>query len=468
MDSTTAAVSGVLVLGAFIAGGVLGFLLFRAMQRRTERQIAVDKEQIQNGFTAAANQFLVTAQTSLLTSAKEALERQSQAQSSELQTKKELIDQRLQDTNASLSILRSQIDAFDGKQAEVLGKFRTDFTRNAEETLKNAQHTLLTVAEERLKRETAENVGELDTRKQLIDQRLDEVNATLEKVRGLMQEFDGKQDSRMSGLDAQIRLLTQTTTGLERALKDNRARGQLGEQIAESILDLCGLILDVHYRKQQSIEADNGKVRPDFTFMLPNGLKLNMDSKFPLDNYLEYLHAESETEGNVLKERFLKNDVRARIKEVTSKEYINVKQNTLDYVLLFIPSEPVYRFMLDEDANLFAEALQKKVVLCSPLTLYSIVQVIHQAARNFRVEQNAQEILSVLTEFTKQWQMFADELDKMGDQLDRAQDQYRKLSGVRTDKLQKQMDRTSALSAAAELSEVVVQPVAIAVLESGE
>ena len=445
MDSTSAIVVGLLTIISFMIGGVSGFLVFRTLDRRTEGQKVLDQQQITNDFKAAANEFLVSAQQNLTTTAKHALEAQSQAQASDLQTKKELIDQRLQDTNASLTTLKTQIEAFDGKQAATLSKFETEFRRQTEETLKNAQETLLTVADERLKRETAENAGELDTKKQLIDHRLDEVNATLERVRSLLQEFDTKQDSRVTSLDTQISLLTKTTTGLERALKDNRARGQLGEQMAESILELCGLSRGIDYLVQQTIVGDEGKSRPDFTFLLPNNLTLNMDSKFPLDNYLQYIEADSEADQKAYKDKFLKTDVRKRIKEVTGKDYINSEQNTLDYVLLFIPSEPIYRFVLNEDEKIFHEALSNRVVLCSPLTLYSIVQVIRQASRNYRVEKNSREILNLLGTFTKKWAMYVEEMDDMGKSLDAARTHYDNLLGTRTRMLQVQMNRAQRL-----------------------
>ncbi|MBL8147047.1 MAG: DNA recombination protein RmuC [Anaerolineae bacterium] len=137
--------------------------------------------------------------------------------------------------------------------------------------------------------------------------------------------------------------------------------------------------------------------------------------------------------------------MRKRIKEVTGKDYINSEQNTLDYVLLFIPSEPIYRFVLNEDEKVFHEALSNRVVLCSPLTLYSIVQVIRQATRNYRVEKNSREILNLLGNFTKRWAKYVEEMDKMGKSLDAARTHYDNMLGTRTRMLQVQMDKAQRL-----------------------
>ena len=87
---------------------------------------------------------------------------------------------------------------------------------------------------------------------------------------------------------------------------------------------------------------------PDYTFPLPQGRKVNMDVKFPLDNYVRYLEAERDADRETLKAQFLR-DVKARIKEVTTRDYINPEENTLDYVLVFIPNEQVYAFINEND-----------------------------------------------------------------------------------------------------------------------
>lgn len=446
METSTILAAVLIAILSFVVGAITGFFLNRTIERNTRQQAANSHVKMEDSFKAAANEFLSSAQTSLIASAKLELGTQSEAQRKELQAKEELIDRRLQDTNASLTALKTQIDAFDGNQAAMLGKFSTDFTRSAEETLMNAQETLIKLANERLKSETTENKVELESKRQIIDQRLNDLNSTLDKVRTLIQDFDSKQEVRITSLDTQISSLTQTTKGLEHALKDNRARGRLGEQIAESVLELCGLSKGIDYLVQQTIEGEDGNnVRPDFTFLLPNDYTLNMDSKFPLDNYMSYLQADSETDQKTYKEKFLRTDIRGHIKKITGKAYINPEQNTLDYVLLFIPSEPIYRFLLDEDDSVFKEALSSHVVLCSPLTLYSIVQVIRQSARNYRVEKNSREILTLLATFTRKWEMYVEEMDKIGKSLDAARVQYDYVVGTRTHMLQLEMNKANRL-----------------------
>ncbi len=87
------------------------------------------------------------------------------------------------------------------------------------------------------------------------------------------------------------------------------------------------------------------------------------------------------------KTQFLR-DVRTRIKEVTTRDYINPEDNTLDYVLVFIPNEQVYAFINQNDPEIMDEALKSKVILCSPFTLFAILAVIRQSIDNFSMDKD--------------------------------------------------------------------------------
>ena len=184
--------------------------------------------------------------------------------------------------------------------------------------------------------------------------------------------------------------------------------------------------------------------RPDYTFWLPQGMKVNMDVKFPLNGYLRYLEAETETDRDKSKAQFLR-DVRTRIKEVTTRDYINPEEKTLDYVLVFIPNEQVYAFINQNDPGLMDEALKSKVILCSPFTLFAILAVIRQSLDNFSMEKTAGEILGLVKNFRKEWERFGDCMTKMGEKLSGAQDEFRKLTTTRQSKLDRSIQKIEDL-----------------------
>jgi DNA recombination protein RmuC len=212
--------------------------------------------------------------------------------------------------------------------------------------------------------------------------------------------------------------------------------------MAEDVLRLVGFIENVNYLKQKTLQGAG--TRPDFTFLLPRNLKLNMDVKFPLDNYMKFLEASSEVEKAKFRNDFLR-DVRERIKEVTTRDYINPEQNTLDYVLLFIPNEQIYAFIHEQDSSILDSGIKSKVVLCSPLTLVAVLAVIRQAVDNFALEQTSTEILSLLGSFKKQWDAFLQKMEVLGKRIDDAQKEYESLVTTRRRQLERPLSKIEEL-----------------------
>ncbi len=312
------------------------------------------------------------------------------------------------------------------------------------QALNKSSENFLNLAEQRLQRQTAVHSSELDAKKGLIDQQLNTMTQRLDQVTGIIKDFEDKRAEKLGALSSELDRLIHTSSLLQQALADNRSRGQWGERIADDILRIAGFVEGVNYTKQVSIEVDaKKKSRPDFTFNLPNGMLLHMDSKFPLDNYLRYLEGKSNGNGDSYKSAFLR-DVRARIKEIKDRGYIDAVQ-TVDCVLIFIPNEQIYRFIHEEDNTIIDDALQQQVILCSPLTLYVVLAVIRQAIDNFKLEQASRDILRLLSEFKKQWREYTKCMDEVGSALDKAQEAYHDLLTRRQRALDKPLQRVDML-----------------------
>jgi DNA recombination protein RmuC len=157
--------------------------------------------------------------------------------------------------------------------------------------------------------------------------------------------------------------------------------------------------------------------------------------------------------------------VRLRLREVTTRDYVDPGANTVDCVLLFIPNEQVYGFIQQQDRTLLDDALRHKVVLCSPLTLFAVLAVIRQAVESFRISQSAQEVLTLLQGFQKQWDKFVEQMDKVGRSISAAGNAFEELEGTRRRQLERQLDRIEALPTAAGTgtAPTVAPPVARAV-----
>jgi len=276
-----------------------------------------------------------------------------------------------------------------------------------------------------------------------IEKETDKVKTLLSDEMGNRRQTFGSISSQLSGAAQQTSELVKVTHALSTALAHPTIRGQWGERMVEDILAPIGFVEGINYVKQSTtVGVTQG--RPDFTFFLPRDFKVNLDSKFPLDNYLAYSKSKNEHERKELRKKFL-GDVRRRMKELANKEYINPEAKTVDFVLLFIPNEQVYSFINVYDPTFFDEAIANKVVLCSPWTLYPVISIIHKSIDNFILEKTTSELLPLMNGFDKQWQEFNSCLEKIGKKISEAQKEYEHLIGTRQRQLDKVLNQIDSL-----------------------
>ncbi len=330
---------------------------------------------------------------------------------------------------------------------DIAEKLKGIFATLSLEALSKNSEEFLKLAHQKLESATALGEKELEGKKRLIDQTFSDMKTELANVEDVMRSLEKDREHKFAQLSTNLDAmrqeaskLQQTTEQLKSALASSKARGQWGERMAEDVLRLAGFIEGINYAKQKA----QGSGRPDYTFFLPKGLCVNMDVKFPLDNYLRYCESRAEAEKENFKTQFLR-DVKDRIKEVTSRDYIDPEAKTVDYVIVFIPNEQVYAFINESDRSILDEAMKHKVIFCSPLTLYAILAVIRQAMDNFSLERTAHKILSVLAAFEKQYQAFCVSLEKMGDKIDDAKKEYESLVTTRKNQLDRQLKKVEEL-----------------------
>lgn len=333
----------------------------------------------------------------------------------------------------------------------VIEHVKLSFGSLSNEALAKANDEFFKIRKTLMESDRDVHVKELDSKKGLIDESLKSVKTELDKVQQLMVGLEkdratkyGELDSSLKSHQAQVQSLLQTANSLREALASTKARGQWGERMAEDVLRLAGFIENVNYFKQRTM--NEGRSRPDFSFPLPQGLMLNMDVKFPLDNYLRYLDSGNETEENRYRSDFLR-DVRSHVKAVCGRDYINPSEKTVDYVLLFIPNEQVYAFIHESDRALLDDAMKSKVIVCSPLTLYAILAVIRQASDNFAFERASEQILQSIDAFDKQWKLFVEKLETMGKKIEDSQKTFQELTTTRRRQLDRVIDKIQDLRA---------------------
>ena len=303
--------------------------------------------------------------------------------------------------------------------------------------------TVMSLAQQQLgavRDREAERIAGTESR---IGLQLQHMRGELDQVTTLVRQLERNRAEQMGSLAEQLaeagrqtRMLNETTNDLRQALSSSQARGQWGERMAEDVLQLAGFLEGVNYAKQRKL---HGGGVPDFTFLLPRGLELHMDVKFPLDNYLRYLDADCDTDRERYRKGFLR-DARDRVRELAARGY-REPDAAVDCVLLFIPNEALFGFIQEQDRGLVDEALQRKIVLCSPLTLFAVLAVVRQSVDNFQLERTTDEILALLADFRGQWDKYVDEFDKLGTHLTRAQKTYDTLTSTRRRQLERPLDK---------------------------
>lgn len=253
----------------------------------------------------------------------------------------------------------------------------------------------------------------------------------------------GKIDARLSENQKTQSLLDESTRLLREALASPGARGQWGERMAEDVLRAAGMQEGIQYLKQSTLES--GK-RPDFTFLLPKDGKLHMDVKFPAQNYLAYLEADSTAEAERLCRQFL-NDVRKHVKSLHKRGYA-AGNSDLDCVLLFIANESIYGFIHANDPDLFDDALAHKIVLCSPTTLYMTLGVIRHAMDTFALEQRTSEILDCLASVEQEWRRCSGQIATVHKQLGTLNNSVAELEGPRRRAMARRIAEMHSIEAA--------------------
>jgi DNA recombination protein RmuC len=367
----------------------------------------------------------------------------AEAVNDELRQQLERLNQKLTETESDLGDERGMRAAHEARYHEAVKNYQAmekdmldKFNTLSRKVLSENADDFLKLAEKTLKSQTIEGTKELEGKKDLIERSLKEMDKTLSDVKQRIEDVS-KGNIKVSALvDSHEKItsrLMDTTDHLTQALASSKKRGEWGERMAEDIINLVGMVEGVNYIKQTTLEGSSG--RPDYTFLMPNNLKLNMDVKFPLDNYINYLNADTDNDRKRYKDELIKS-TKIMIRDVTGREYINPADNTVDYVLVFIPNEQVYGFINESDATIMDEALKRKVVLCSPFTLYAVLAVIRQSIENFNLEQATAEMQILLGNFYKQWNLYKRSFDNMGKKIDEARREYEALVTTRTNKLE--------------------------------
>ena len=271
------------------------------------------------------------------------------------------------------------------------------------------------------------------------------LNPLKEKIEGFEKKVSESQKESIgmhSALKEQLNNLkdlnlqmSKEAINLTKALKgDSKAQGDWGETQLEILLEKANLAKNIHFTTQGGYRDEDGRLKkPDFIINLPDKRHLIVDSKVSLTNYEAYFNAEDEEQKNFHLKRHIES-IRKHIKELSEKKYETLYEiNTPDYVLMFVPIEPAYLLALNNNNQLYLEALDKNVVLVSTSTLLATLSTVSSMWRQENQKNNVLEIANHAGRLFDQFVNLTDDLIKVGTQLKTVQSSYdtsmKKLTG---------------------------------------
>ena len=273
-----------------------------------------------------------------------------------------------------------------------------------------------------------------------------ERTASLDGQIGNLHALMLKMLTEQAGAGERLALTAEQTSELHRVLASAKHRGDWGEILAEDVLQAAGLQHEINYVRQRKLSYGNG--RPDFTFVMPDGLELHLDSKFPLENFRRMEQADTDEAYEEARSAFV-SDMKRHIKALPARGYADA-EHTVGFVLLFIANKAIFDAATEADPDLMKFALSQHVAICCPQTLMSVLLIARNAANSFRVQRKTIDVLRCIEGFQVEWATFIKHLDKADSQLATFMGSWESLKGTRRNQLQKRLNRIDELDVAAD------------------
>ena len=237
--------------------------------------------------------------------------------------------------------------------------------------------------------------------------------------------------------------LRQETGNLVKALRQPIGRGQWGEVILEKVLQLSGMVENIHYMKQVSSTSSDGTIRPDVVVNLPNGKNIVIDSKAVMSAYLDALELKDDTEiENAYKNHA--SQLKARVNDLSKKEYFAQFQASPEFVILFLPAESLFSYALQFDKELLEYASLKNVILATPTTLIGLLRAVYYGWKQDEIARNAKEIGQSANEIYDRLAKMIEHFNNLGKSIRKSGEMFDKTAGSFNVMLRPSLNRLKA------------------------
>lgn len=338
-----------------------------------------------------------------------------------------------------------------------------------QEATSKAVADLLRVNEESRKVDTQAAEAALDKRQAEIKALTERIAKGQEKIEAEVRrrgEADLQTRTLLEQMGQTVGNLNAETAGLKKALRQPQTRGQWGELQLRRCVEIAGMTEHVDFELQETLHTEDGRLRPDARFLLPEGRSFVADSKVPLDAFLDAQEAEVESQRLVELERHAR-QAREHIRSLSSKDYQGqFKPGEMpDLVICFVPNEPALHAAFAADPTLFDYALERNVLVVSPTSLIGLLRTMELGWRQERMVAEAAEIADAAGTLHARFAKFLGDFDKVGRGLTSAATAYDSAVGSMERRLLPQLRKVEGLGVAPGKEIESPEPVEITVRE---
>ncbi|HUJ29090.1 MAG TPA: DNA recombination protein RmuC [Myxococcales bacterium] len=285
------------------------------------------------------------------------------------------------------------------------------FAALSQKALQASNEQFLQLARESLGAITEKARGDMALRQQAIGELVRPVRESLEKVEGRIQQLDNGR----AALSHQVSSLLAETSNLAKALRAPAVRGRWGEIQLRRVVELAGMVEHCDFAEQQTVQGDDGRLRPDLVVKLPDGKRLVVDAKVPLQAYLDAVEARDEASRRAHLAAHAR-QLRAHVGQLAKKSYWD-QVGTPQFVVLFVPNEAVFAAAMEQDPQLMEGAVAENVLLASPTTLIALLRAAAFGWRQEQLARDAQEIASLGRDLHKRLGRLGEHFARIGKSL---------------------------------------------------
>jgi DNA recombination protein RmuC len=318
------------------------------------------------------------------------------------------------------SVLKSKVEAQAISLEEVKKAMVDTFKSAASDALTQNNKQFLDLAKSQLETHVKEAEGNLDERKSAIAEMLKPVKESIDSYKKRIEELEkgsektfGQVTEMLSNIQITNASLQKETGALVNALRNPRVRGRWGEIGLKRVVEFSGLSAHCDFVEQAYTEGEDSVLKPDMIINLPGNSHVVVDSKLPLDAYLQALETDDENSRNLLFSKHAR-DLRDHVNKLSKKQYWSQFDNTPDFVVLYMEVESALNVALMTDKTLLQDAMNNKIILATPTTLIVVLKSVAMSWQQHNITENALQIMEAAMDFYGRVNVFADHLDKVG------------------------------------------------------